>query len=72
MTALAEEIEEAQTEGATILPLAAPVRIETDENGPRLRALWMRRRSSAVGKDGRPRPNVRISRGAAHRARPSS
>ena len=33
MTALKEEIEEAAAEGATILPLESPLRIEADENG---------------------------------------
>lgn len=56
MTALAEEIEEAQSEGCQILSLQAPDHIETDETG-RVTALWTRPQViGAYGKDGRPRP----------------
>ncbi len=56
MTALAEEIEDAQIEGCQILPLQAPDHIETDENG-RVTALWTRPQIiSEYGADGRPRP----------------
>ncbi len=56
MTALAEEIEDAQSEGCQILPLQAPDHIETDENG-RVTALWTRPQIiSEYGADGRPRP----------------
>ena len=56
MTALAEEIEEAQSEGCQILSLQAPDHIETDETG-RVTALWTRPQViGSYGKDGRPRP----------------
>ena len=56
MTALAEEIEEAQSEGCQILSLQAPDHIETDEIG-RVTALWTRPQViGSYGKDGRPRP----------------
>lgn len=56
MTALAEEIEDAQSEGCQILPLQAPDHIETDENG-RVTALWTRPQIiSEYGADSRPRP----------------
>ncbi|MDO5142452.1 MAG: NAD(P)-binding protein [Eubacteriales bacterium] len=57
MTALAEEIEDAQSEGCTIVPLQAPDHIEADEQG-RVTALWTRPQIiGAYGSDGRPRPN---------------
>ena len=57
MTALAEEIEEAMAEGCQILPLQAPSRIETDENG-KVTALWTRPQLiGRYGRDGRPAPN---------------
>ena len=57
MTALAEEIEEAQSEGCQILPLQAPDHIEADENGC-VTALWTRPQIiGAYGSDGRPRPS---------------
>ena len=57
MTALAEEIEEAQSEGCQILPLQAPDRIEADESG-HVTALWTRPQIiGAYGPDGRPRPH---------------
>ena len=56
MTALSEEIEEASAEGAEILPLQAPVRIEADENGHVTALVTRPQRIGLVGKDGRPRP----------------
>lgn len=57
MTALAEEIEEAQSEGCQILPLQAPDHIEADESG-HVTALWTRPQIiGAYGSDGRPRPH---------------
>lgn len=54
MTALPEEIQEAQMEGAKILPLHAPERIEADEKG-RVKALWAQPQIiSSIGADGRP------------------
>jgi len=56
MTALAEEIEEAMAEGCQILPLQAPSRIETDEEG-RVTALWTYPQIiGRYGRDGRPAP----------------
>lgn len=57
MTALAEEVEGALAEGAELLTLQAPVRIEADENG-NAAALWVQPQIiGPVGRDGRPRPN---------------
>ena len=57
MTALPDEIEGALSEGAELMTLAAPVRIEADENHV-ARALWVQPQIiGEVGKDGRPRPN---------------
>ena len=57
MTALPDEIEGALAEGAELMTLAAPVRIEADENHV-ARALWVQPQIiGEVGKDGRPRPN---------------
>ena len=57
MTALPDEIEGALAEGAELMTLAAPVRIESDENHV-ARALWVQPQIiGEVGKDGRPRPN---------------
>lgn len=54
MTALAEEIHEAQMEGAEILPLHAPDHIETDEHG-QVCGLWAQPQIiSSIGSDGRP------------------
>lgn len=56
MTALAEEIEDAQREGCQLLPLQAPERIEANENGD-VAALWTRPQTiGSYGSDGRPRP----------------
>ena len=57
MTALPDEIKGALAEGAELMTLAAPVRIEADENHV-ARALWVQPQIiGEVGKDGRPRPN---------------
>ena len=57
MTALPEEVEGALAEGAELLTLQAPVRIEADENG-HAAALWVQPQIiGPVGRDGRPRPN---------------
>ncbi len=54
MTALSEEIEEAQAEGGNILTLYAPDHIEKDGDG-KVSALWVRPQIiGAVGSDGRP------------------
>ena len=57
MTALPDEITGALAEGAEILDLAAPVRIEADENGV-AKALWVQPQIiGEADKAGRPRPN---------------
>ena len=57
MTALAEEVHGAVAEGAELLTLHAPTRIESDENG-QVVALWAQPQLiGEVGRDGRPRPN---------------
>ena len=57
MTALPDEISGAMAEGAEIMDLAAPVRIESDENGV-ARALWVQPQLiGEADKAGRPRPN---------------
>ncbi len=54
MTALPEEIEEAQAEGAQMMELQAPVRIERDEDG-NVAALWVQPNMvDVLGRDGRP------------------
>ena len=56
MTALSEEIEDAQSEGCQILSLQAPDHVEADENGC-VAALWTRPQIIGdYGSDGRPRP----------------
>ncbi|EFE12188.1 hypothetical protein CLOM621_07474 [Clostridium sp. M62/1] len=55
MTALPAEVEGAVAEGAEILELHAPERIETDENG-RVTALWASPKMIGLIKDGRPSP----------------
>ena len=56
MTALPEEIADAQAEGCQILPLQAPHRIEADENG-KVAALWTKPQIiGGYGRDGRPGP----------------
>ena len=57
MTALPDEISGALAEGAEIMALAAPVRIESDENGVAT-ALWVQPQLiGEADKAGRPRPN---------------
>ena len=56
MTALAEEVEGAMAEGAELLTMMAPVRVEADENGD-VAALWVQpQRIGAIDSAGRPRP----------------
>lgn len=55
MTALPAEVEGAVAEGAEVLELHAPERIETDENG-RVAALWASPKMIGLIKDGRPSP----------------
>lgn len=66
MTALPEEVHEAQMEGARMMTLCAPERIEADENGEAA-ALWVSPQMvSIIGRDGRTsvkkadKPSVRI------------
>ena len=57
MTALPDEVLGAIAEGAEIMALAAPVRIEADEEGV-ARALWVQPQIiGEMDKAGRPRPN---------------
>jgi len=57
MTALPDEITGAMAEGAELLTLMAPVRIEADENG-NAAALWVQPQIiGEADKAGRPRPN---------------
>ena len=57
MTALPDEVTGAMAEGAEIMALAAPVRIEADEDGV-AKALWVQPQIIGdVDKSGRPRPN---------------
>ena len=58
MTAQAEEVEGAIAEGAAMLTLHAPLKIEVDENG-KCAALWAQPQIiGEVDKAGRPRPNT--------------
>ena len=58
MTALPEEVEGAEAEGAEMLTLQAPVRIESDETG-RAVALWTQPQiSGEMDRSGRPRPGA--------------
>lgn len=58
MTAQAEEVEGAVAEGAEVLTLQAPLRIEADENG-HVAALWTQPQIiGEMDKAGRPRPNT--------------
>ena len=60
MTAQLEEIEGAVAEGAELMVLRAPLRIEVDENG-HCAALWVQPQIiGAIGPDGRPKPNKAI------------
>ena len=57
MTALPDEVAGATAEGAEMITLAAPVRIEADDDGV-ARALWVQPQIIGdVDKSGRPRPN---------------
>ena len=57
MTALPDEVTGAMAEGAEIMSLAAPVRIEADENGV-AKALWVQPQLiGEADKAGRPRPH---------------
>lgn len=57
MTALDDEIQGAMAEGAELLTLAAPSRIEADENGNAV-ALWVQPQIiGEADRSGRPRPN---------------
>jgi len=56
MTALAEEVEGAVAEGAELLTMKAPVRIEADEDGNAV-ALWVKpQRVGKIDRNGRPSP----------------
>ena len=58
MTALPEEVEGAEAEGAEMLTLQAPLRIESDETG-RAVALWTQPQiSGEMDRSGRPRPGA--------------
>ncbi len=58
MTAQAEEVEGAIAEGAEVLTLQAPLRIEADENG-HVAALWTQPQIiGEMDKAGRPRPDT--------------
>ena len=58
MTALPEEVEGAEAEGAELLTLQAPVRIESDDTGAAV-ALWTQPQIiGEIEKNGRPRPHV--------------
>ncbi len=58
MTAQAEEVEGAIAEGAEVLTLHAPLRVEVDEQG-RAAALWAQPQIiGEMDKAGRPRPNT--------------
>ena len=60
MTAQVEEIDGAVAEGAELMVLRAPLRIEKDENG-HCAALWVQPQIiGAIGSDGRPKPNRAI------------
>jgi len=60
MTALAEEVDGAEAEGASIMCLNAPVRIETDEAG-HCAALWVQPQIiGEIGADGRPKPRQSV------------
>ena len=60
MTAQAEEVEGAIAEGAEILCLRSPQRIEVDENG-HCAALWVQPQIiGPIGPDGRPKPRKAV------------
>ena len=56
MTALPEEIEEAQAEGCQITPLQSPVAIRADENGHVSALVVQPQVIGAIGRGGRPAP----------------
>ncbi|WP_165053476.1 MULTISPECIES: NAD(P)-binding protein [unclassified Adlercreutzia] len=58
MTALPEEIEEAQAEGCQITQLEAPVRIEADAAGRVVALITQPQIIGAVGRGGRPAPRA--------------
>lgn len=68
MTALAEEIEEAQSEGCQILSLQAPDHIETDETAALPLCGRVRRSSVPTARTVVRVPTMPISRCSAHRA----
>lgn len=61
MTALKEEIEEAAAEGATILPLQSPLRIEADENGQVCALVTLPQQIGPFDR-GRPKPIRAVSK----------
>ena len=59
MTALDEEVDGAEAEGAQMMCLQSPKRIETDENGHCV-ALWtVPQIIGEIGSDGRPKPHAK-------------
>ena len=65
MTALPEEVEGAEAEGAELLTLHAPVRIESDDSGAAV-ALWTQPQIiGEMDRQGRPKPGT--ARAAEHR-----
>ena len=64
MTALPDEVAGATAEGAEMITLAAPVRIEADDDGV-ARALWVQPQIIGdVDGSGRPKPNKAAGPGA--------
>src|SRR5699024_8952468 len=57
MTALAEEVQGAVAEGAQILELHAPVRIQTNEQNQVTVLVAQPKLIGLIGKDGRPKPS---------------
>ena len=57
MTALAEEVQSAVAEGAQILELHAPVRIQTNEQNQVTALVAQPKLIGLIGKDGRPKPS---------------
>ena len=63
MTALMEEVDGAEAEGAIMKCLSSPQRIEVDENG-HCAALWVQPQIiGETGTDGRPKPRKAVDRG---------
>ena len=58
MTALAEEVQSAVAEGAQILELHAPVRIQTNEQNQVTALVAQPKLIGLIGKDGRPKPSA--------------